>query len=58
VTVKELRKKLLDFPQDAEVYVYNESDYVRIGESESDEFFLDCDGDLILFCDVDPKWIK
>lgn len=57
MTVKELRKKLLDFPQNTEVYIYSESDYLRIGESESGEFFLDRDGDLILFCDIDPKWI-
>jgi len=58
MTVAELRKKLLDFPQDTEVYIYSESNYLRVGEPEEDEFFINRNGDLILYCDVDPKWIK
>jgi hypothetical protein len=55
MTVKELREKLKEYPQDAKVAIYSESEYNYLNETPEDEFYISPYGDLILWCDVDLK---
>lgn len=53
MTVKELREKLKEYPQDAQVAIYSESNYIYLNEFPEDEFFISQYGDLILWSDVE-----